>query len=315
MSQILTATTDSKDSETTSPSKTDSSTTDASAIVIPIGKAEDVLASVSSTQASEDDPNHSNWIWLHAAYHCLVTIVGTGILGFPHATAYLGYAGASILITIVTAASYYTANILTDLQKRNHGTYSELANDVMERPKFAVYVIRPLQFFNFFPTAAVMILIGGQAMATMDLMANDGVGTFHQRFWTMIMGLLVLLLSMAPDLSHLWQISAVGCVAVFVMTFYCIVGSSEAIHDPSFVQDYGRVDNETGSEFVFSLMASFGSIIFGYGFHSLLPDIQASLHEKSSTNARGDMKKAVSVVYSYSYPAYMVVAILGYAAF
>jgi len=36
------------------------------------------------------NPPHSKWIWLHAAYHSLVTIVGTGILGYPYATAYLG---------------------------------------------------------------------------------------------------------------------------------------------------------------------------------------------------------------------------------
>ena len=32
---------------------------------------------------TQEQQTHSKWAWLQAAYHCLVTTVGTGILGFP----------------------------------------------------------------------------------------------------------------------------------------------------------------------------------------------------------------------------------------
>ena len=40
---------------------------------------------------------HSKYIWLHAFYHSIVTIIGTGILGFPYATSYLGWYGGKLL--------------------------------------------------------------------------------------------------------------------------------------------------------------------------------------------------------------------------
>ena len=62
-------------------------------------------------------------------------------------------------------------------------------------------------------------------------------------------------------------------------------------------------------------MASFGDFLFGFGFNAILPDIHASLHEKSAENSRKDMKKTLTGAYSFAYPAYMVVAMVGYAAF
>ncbi len=269
-------------------------------------------------QEEEESSRHSKWAWLHAAYHFLVTIVGTGILGFPYATASLGYAGSVLLITAITAASYYTAILLSHLQQPHHGTYAEIANDVMGRPEFAKRWIQPFQFLNFFPATAVMILVGGEAMATMDSMSHDNNDpALEQNLWTIIMGVLVLILSMAPDLNHIWQLSAVGCVAVLMITAYCIVGSSVAlaVADSTVEPEYGRPSNESTADFAFSVTTAFGSILFGYGFHAVLPNIQASLNEKCSRNVHENTKKAVVAVFSYSYPAYLVVAVLGYAAF
>jgi len=274
---------------------------------------------------NDDQQNqHSKWIWLHAAYHCLVTIVGTGILGFPYATAYLGFAGSAIFITVVTASAYYTAILLTNLQKPDQGTYSELANGCMGIEGWANYWVRPFQYLNFFPTVAVMILVGGQSMLTMDIMSNgvdinagnDKIGgSLSERSWIAIMGAIVMLLSLLPDLHSIWQVSLFGSVSVVLITFYCIAGPSVAIAEDFTTPDYGRPAGQNRMEYTFSVMTSFGEILFGYGFHTVLPDIQASLHDSSSNDAHADTRKAVTASFSYSYFAYMVVALLGYAAF
>merc|ERR1712224_707440 len=62
-------------------------------------------------------------------------------------------------------------------------------------------------------------------------------------------------------------------------------------------------------------MSSFGSVLFGYGFHAVLPDIHASLHDHSTKDSKSDMKKAVTAAFSFSYPAYLIVALVGFAAF
>ena len=55
--------------------------------------------------------------------------------------------------------------------------------------------------------------------------------------------------------------------------------------------------------------------MFGYGFHAVLPDIQASLHDHNTKDSKSDMKKAVTAAFSFSYPAYIIVALIGFAAF
>lgn len=49
--------------------------------------------SVNDDDSSCSSQNHSKYVWLHAFYHSIVTIIGTGILGFPYAISYLGWYG------------------------------------------------------------------------------------------------------------------------------------------------------------------------------------------------------------------------------
>ena len=137
-----------------------------------------------------------------------------------------------------------------------------------------------------------------------------------KRVWTVIMGCLVLVLSMAKDMSSMWQISAVGTLSVFVIVLYSIVGSSVVLSQESTVPNYDAQECiSTGDNYAAELLTSIGSIIFGYGFHVVLPDIQTSLHETDSTNVHKDMKKAITGAFSIAFPSYLVIALLGFAAF
>ena len=133
----------------------------------------------SNVTASTTDKSHQplKWRWLQAAYHSIVTIIGTGILGFPYATMYLGFAGGSMMIIFATLGCFYTAHLLADLQKPDQGTYTEVADAIMGQG-FSNYGVRPFQLLNFFPTAAVMILVGGTSMFTLD--GLDGNQTLDQ---------------------------------------------------------------------------------------------------------------------------------------
>jgi len=226
-----------------------------------------------------------------------------------------GWAGGATIITFVTASAIYTAFLLVSIQEPHHGTYSEVANDAMGREGFANVWVRPFQYLNFFPTVAVMILIGGQAMSTMDEMSNGSdEQVLSERMWTVVMGGLVMSLSLLPDLHHVWQVSMLGSLSVFLITFYCIAGSSMAIRREQLSPDYSQ-PNTDPTEYAFSVMTSFGDILFGFGFHTVLPDISASLHDSSSKDAHRDTRKAITAAFTFSYPAYILVALLGYAAF
>jgi len=197
--------------------------------------------------------------WIHAGFHCLVVMLGTGILGFPYATQWLGWVGASVLIVGVTLSAYYTAILLSNLQEPGLRTYTDIAKSCSETElqchmKFVHMSIRPFQFFVFFPTSSVMILIGGQAMQTIDLMAKGAtisyggcgygyaydttVSTISSKVWSIIMGGIVMILSQSKDMEQYPQISAIGTLSVFMIVAYCIVGSGIALADDNVEASY-----------------------------------------------------------------------------
>jgi len=270
-----------------------------------------------SETSSEQGQQHSKYIWLHAFYHSIVTMIGTGILGFPYATSYLGWYGASIFITCLSACCYYTAILLIDLQEKGQGTYSEVADNIMG-VGFSRFTVRPAQFLNFFPLTAIMILVGGQALATVDSL--DGVQHISERWWLVIDAGIIMVLSLLPDLNRAWQVSVCGAFAAFLIVGYIIAGSIVALIDSA--SDGGTpivyeppLSVTEDPVYKFTLMAELGAIMFGYGFHSLLPDIQASLHDHNTKDSKSDMKKAVTAAFGFSYPAYITVALIGFAAF
>jgi len=283
------------------------------------------LSTTSLSSSSLSIPQHSPYVWLHAFYHSIVTIIGTGLLGFSYATSFLGWTGTTVFITGISAYCYYTARLLIDLQDHTQSTYSAVADAIMG-PGFSNYTVRPAQYVNFFLTTATMILIGGGAFAELDVLAQQG-GTadpvLSKHVWMVLDALVVLLLSLLPDLNRAWQISVLGAVAAFIMVIYSIAGSIVGIVDNTDAAllgtatvTYVQPDSVTTTlEYNFSIMASFGSILFGYGFHQVLPDIQTSLQDHSTHDAKADMRKAVTTAFACSYPAYLTVALVGFAAF
>jgi len=125
-----------------------------------------------------------------------------------------------------------------------------------------------------------------------------------------------MILSLLPDLNRAWQVSVVGAFAAFLIVGYSIGGSIVALVDNDEPVMYAHPASITEQPiYDFTLMSSFGSIMFGYGFHSVLPDIHASLHDHNTKDSKTDMKKAVSAAFCFSYPAYLIVALVGFAAF
>jgi amino acid permease len=278
-----------------------------------------------------DDQHLSKCTWLHAFYHSVVVCIGTGILGLPHAAAYLGYAGMTILLTFVTVCTFYTANLLIVCQNASRErSYTEVAKSIMGR-KFAVWCVRPFQFLQFFCVLPVFIVVGAQGIQTMDTMAYGGSeenDAFGIRISTLIMGVIVMVLSFAPNLSKAWWISAFGFLAAVMIACYAIFGSASVLASGQGYKDVTTLDTtttasstedeiETESDlnYLMGVFSSFGSVIFAYGYQVIMADIQASLQDHGTTDARRDMKKATAGAYGFAFPAYFFTAILGYAAF
>ena len=132
------------------------------------------------------------------------------------------------------------------------------------------------------------------------------------------MGVIVLSLSMLPDLSSAWPVSVMGFFAAVILASFCTIGSGIAI---TITKDEdinrGRPDHvgDSNTAWVMGIMAALGQVIFAFGIHAVMPDIQASLHDHNTTDAHGDMKKAINGAYKLAFPIYILSGLLGYAAF
>lgn len=257
-------------------------------------------------------PPVSKWLFLHATYHCIVCILGTGILGYPHATAAFGYIAATIFITFITIFSFYTTRILVNIQELGQTSYSDIA-DGLFGVGWAKWRVRPFLFVSFFPAVAVMILIGADALYKLIHLGRD-LEVLPTKVCRLIMGAVVFVISLFPDLSEAWPVSVVGSVAAFLIVSYALAGSSLWIErcDSSEIahhRDWAGLDQ------VFDIMSSFGTFMFGYGFQSIVPDITSSLHIHEKKERARQMMTAVKLSFGFVGPSYIVIACLGYAAF
>jgi len=193
-------------------------------------------------------------------------------LGFPFATAQLGWAGGVITIVIISGYCYYTAILLAGLQEKHQGTYSEVCGEIMGET-FAKWAIGPLQYLTFFPLNAVMILVGGMSMDQMDTLLSGGTfdsgvtGALSARDWIMIDAVIVLVFSLLPDLNRAWQVSVIGALSAFIITGYCIVGSLIAVATKENTEMLVIDEGEISGGRTLGIMVAFGEImVSGVGF-------------------------------------------------
>jgi amino acid permease len=170
-------------------------------------------------------------------------------------------------------------------------------------------------------------VIGAEGIGSIAKLAaggeNSNSDVFPDKAYGGIMGLFILILSFAPNLSKAWFISAIGLVGSILIACYGVFGSSYVIsksNDDSSDVSYDRpaATNPNGNEsleYAMTVVSEFGSIIFSFGYPIVIPNIQASLHDHSTVDCNRDMKKANTAAYSLSYPSLMLTAILGYVAF
>jgi amino acid permease len=220
-----------------------------------------------------------------------------------------------MMLLFITAASPYTAMLLIGVQEAGQRTYYDVADSTMGKG-FSNIWGKPFQLLYFFPITCVMILIGGQAIANIACLA--GTNVLPIELAVNIAGLSMILLAFLPDLNHAWMVSIIGAISAVIIPIICIAGSIVALLSvkgsgaTGASYDRPAVDE---TSFDFGVLSAFGYIVFGYGYHSILPDIQYSLRDKNSHDAHADTRKVVKSSVGIAFPAYVLVATLGYAAF
>jgi len=285
--------------------------------------AEDVMPCESSKSSNEEDTasksssgssasiSQKPHNWVHAWYHTTTSVLGAiAVATLPFAFGYLGWFAGIAVWLLSTLVSYYSARLLIQLQG-SETTYSQIADRVMG-DGFAKWWIRPFQFIVVYQVTVLTALTLGQTFFALDELFSPAAH-LKSSWWTIIGGAFTFLIGLCPSLSHMWQVSCVGSIAVVVFVVLTFVGCILSILSQETDVDFGRPND--GEGFVFGVMNSFGVLAFSYGGHAVLPDLQASLRSPTVERAHAAMNRGLMAAYAIIVPCYAATATAAYAAF
>lgn len=281
----------------------------------------DENAPAASSLTSSSSEGTTSWQvepWQHAFYHTTTSVLGIlAIVALPASFAYVGWGGGLVILLTSTVVSYLSGVLIIELQEPHMKTYSDIANATMW-PGFANIFIRPFQVLLFFQVTVLNSLTLGQTFHGLAL--SSGTTTLSQSAWIAVAGAITILPAMIPTLSQMWQLSLVGALTAIAGTIVLVIACGVAIGSGSRQEaSFGRPppygDDDPTVDFAMGVLISFGILAFAYGGHSVLPDVQASLHCKDLEASHHSMKKGLTAAYFFIFPCYLAITTIGYAAF
>ncbi|KAK9831112.1 hypothetical protein WJX74_003668 [Apatococcus lobatus] len=275
--------------------------------------------------------------WGQVLGHTVTAVVGVGILGLPYAFSCLGWIGGLLALTIATVASLYTSCLLASMHEdkdgHRHNRYEELGKAVLgERAGF--WAVATTQFILLVGLMVTYMVTAGQSLQaasnpncndhTMQAAGDEGsiaaagepdAGTVgcrsHLTAWIAVFAVLQLGLSQIPKFENLWWISILG--AIMSACYATIAFVASVLHEePETGVSYSiRPGNLTDQ--VFGALNALGTIMFAFGGHAILLEIQATLRSPPSTLR--PMMFGLFTAYAVIIVAYFPVACAGYARF
>eukprot|EP00884_Botryococcus_braunii_P012819 jgi/Botrbrau1/21538/Bobra.174_2s0041.1 len=264
--------------------------------------------------------------WYEAAFHTVTAIVGVGVLGLPYAFSYLLWYGGIAAIILSAVVSLYTAYLLAALHEDSFGhrysRYRDLGVAILGK-RLGLWVVVPFQFSVMIGLAITYTVTAGESLLAVSssqcgTSAGEGASggvlappcLFQLRMWIVFFGLCQLVLSQMKDFHSLWGLSLLGAV-MSAMYSTIAFGASLAVagtHDAEY-----RLREESPADLVFGAFNALGSIMFAYGGHAVLLEIQATLAPTPSPLQA--MMRGLGAAYAVVIGTYFPVAVAGYAAF
>ncbi|KAK9815636.1 hypothetical protein WJX72_007252 [[Myrmecia] bisecta] len=280
------------------------------------------LEATTTGKSEEYEPSGT---WFHAAFHTVTAVVGVGVLGLPYAFSYLGWFFGLLLLVGTAAVSLYTSHLLAHMHEDECGTrhcrYQDLGKAVFGK-RWGAWAIVPSQFSVMIGLAVTYTVTAGQSLqAIHDTDCNDHISTSSEGRegracraafcgWVLLFGALQLALSQIRNFDDLWWVSLLGATMSAMYSTIAFVAS--AASGRSSTADYSLRPGTTADQ-VFGIMNSLGTIMFAYGGHAVLLEIQATL--AAPPKVAHSMMKGVYAAYVVVCLAYFPVAIAGFAAF
>ncbi|KAL1829630.1 hypothetical protein DCAR_0208974 [Daucus carota subsp. sativus] len=251
--------------------------------------------------------------WLHCGYHLTTSIVAPALLSLPFALGLLGWGGGVVCLSLSALVTFYSYNLLS-LVLEDHarrGTrqlhFRAMANDILG-PGWGKYFVGPLQLGICYGCVISCILIGGQSLKYIYLVARPN-GSMQLSHFVVIFGGVSLIMAQMPSfhsLRHINLVSLLLCLAYCA----CTTAGSIYIGKSSDAPPKNYNISEVGINRLFNIFNAISIIATTYG-NGIIPEIQATM----APPIQGKMFKGLLVCYSVVITTYFSVGISGYWAF
>ncbi|CAI4229434.1 unnamed protein product [Auanema sp. JU1783] len=263
------------------------------------------------TKNKEDEADHSHrgFSWIIASIFIVGETAGSGMVALPAATMNAGFIGGSVLLILMCVLLGYTASLLGKnwliMQKlwpkyktepcRN--PYPEMGRKAMGRG--AEYLVNISSYLTLFGGMAVFSILASKNISDLLSLFNIRV---HFCIILSALALGIWPFTMLRSPAHFWQVSIVAASATALAVVILLVGVS--IDSPMCLSEVKY------SEFSLSkLSLSFGTMIFSYSGHPVLPTIQHDMKKPEH------FQKAVILGYIAMFFLYAPISMLGYAVY
>ncbi|PSC76661.1 amino acid permease 4-like [Micractinium conductrix] len=264
---------------------------------------------------------------LTAVAHIVTAVIGAGVLALPYSTAVLGWVAGPLLLLVCAAITLYNACLMADchvIDGKRQSTYTDCVRAVFGRKGF--HAVGWLQHSILTLTAIAYTITAATSLQTVSRSICDAHGTspdacFDQLWkWVLIFSAAQLLLAQAPNLHHFWWASAVAAACSFGYSLVAFGVSAAAAPAATDSGSVGGMSFGTPTEKAFQVLNSGGTILFAFGFVTVLIEIQDTVKapeavgEKKAGSVNQVMISAVRISVGIVTAFYMAVACAGYAA-
>ncbi|KAF3336221.1 GABA transporter 1-like protein [Carex littledalei] len=251
--------------------------------------------------------------WIHCGYHMTTAIVAPALLSLPFAFASLGWAAGVVCLVLGAAVSFYSYNLISHVLQhhaqigRRQLRFRDMANDILG-PGWGRYYVGPIQFAVCFGAVVGSILLAGQSMKAIYLIANPE-GSMELYQFIIIFGVFSLVLAQMPSFHSLRHVNLISLVLCLAYSLCATAGSIYIGHsDKAPTRDYSVLGSSTQRTFgTFNAIAIIATT-FGNG---IIPEIQATI----SPPVTGKMFKGLGMCYTVVIVTFFSVSVSGYWAF
>ncbi|KAL1553322.1 Lysine histidine transporter 1 [Salvia divinorum] len=253
--------------------------------------------------------------WWHSAFHNVTAVVGAGVLGLPYAMSELGWGPGLTILVISWIVTLYSLWQMVEMHEIVPGKRFDRYHEVGQHafgPKLGLWIVVPQQLIVEVGVDIVYMITGGQSLKKFHQSVCSDCSDIKLTYFIMIFASVHFLLSPLPSFNSMSVLSLVAAtMSLSYSAIACYASISRGVQPDV---EYGYRSN-TAAGTTFNLFSGLGTVVFAYGGHNIVMEVQATMPSTDQKPSKGPMWKGVVAAYTIIALCYLPVAIIGYWIF